>query len=54
MINGYLPISVSKEDRLNYYNALESYATTGDLSCFADFIAKEEELQLNDFLKIKL
>lgn len=54
MINGYLPISISKEDRLNYYNALESYATTCNLSYFTDFIAKLEEFQLDDFLKIKL
>lgn len=53
MINGYLPISVSKEERLSYYNALESYATTGNLSCFVDFVAGLEELQLDDFLRIK-
>ena len=53
MINGYLPISVSKEDRLGYYNVLESYATTGNLSGFAEFVAELEEMQLDDFLKIK-
>ena len=53
MINGYLPISISKEERLSYYNALEGYATTGDLSCFVDFVVGLEELQLDDFLKMK-
>lgn len=52
LINGYLPVSVAKENRLDYYNALEQYAVNGDLSAFADFIAELEEVQLDEYLKL--
>ena len=52
MINGYLPISVNKEDRLDYYNALEQYAAHGNLEPFADFVADLEEKQLDEYLKL--
>ena len=52
MINGYLPVSVDKEDRLDYYNALEQYAAHGNLEPFADFVANLEEKQLNEYLKL--
>mgnify|MGYP004613834593 FL=1 len=52
MINGYLPVSVDKEDRLNYYNALEQYAAHGNLEPFADFVADLEEKQLDEYLKL--
>ncbi len=29
--DGFLPVSVSKEDKLDYYNALDKYASKGDL-----------------------
>ena len=32
LINGYLPISVAKENRIDYYNALEQYAVNQDLT----------------------
>lgn len=44
---GYLPISVAKENRLDYYNALEQYAVNGDLKPFSDFVAELEEQQLD-------
>ena len=52
MINGYLPVSVDKENRLDYYNALEQYAAHGNLEPFADFVADLEEKQLDEYLKL--
>ena len=52
MINGYLPVSVDKEDRLDYYNALEQYAAHGNLEPFADFVGELEEKQLDEYLKL--
>ena len=40
MSNGFLPVSVNKEDRLEYFSYLEEYAVNGNLAPFADFIAK--------------
>lgn len=50
--NGYLPISVAKENRLDYYNALEKYAVNGYLTDFADLVAELEEAQLDEYLKL--
>ena len=50
--NGYLPVSVAKEIRLDYYNALEQYAVNGDLTDFADLVAELEEAQLDEYLKL--
>ena len=52
MINGYLPVSVDKENTLDYYNALEQYAAHGNLEPFADFVADLEEKQLDEYLKL--
>ncbi len=52
LMHGYLPISVAKENRLDYYNALEQYAVNGDLTPFANFIAELEEIQLDEYLKL--
>lgn len=52
MINGFLPISIAKENRLEYYNALEEYAVNGNLEVFAELIAKLEEEQLDSYLKL--
>jgi len=49
MINGFLPISIPKERRLEYFNTLESYALDGDLHSFTDLIAELEEVQLNRY-----
>ena len=51
--NGYLPISVAKENRLDYYNALEKYAVNGDLTDFADLVAELEEAQLDEYMKLR-
>lgn len=52
MIHSFLPVSVDKKDRLNYYNALEQYAVGGNLTPFADLLAALEEKQLDEYLKL--
>lgn len=52
MIQGFLPVSIDKENRLDYYNALEKYAVNGDLNPFAAFVAELEEQQLDEYLEL--
>lgn len=52
MSNGFLPVSVNKEDRLEYFNHLEEYAVNANLSPFIDFVAELEEQQLDEYLSI--
>ena len=52
LFHGYLPVSVAKENRLDYYNALEQYSTIGNLNPFADFVAELEEAQLDEYIKL--
>lgn len=49
---GFLPVSIAKENRLEYFDALESYAVNGNLTPFAEMIAKLEEHQLSEYLSI--
>lgn len=50
MSQGYPAISIKKEDRLDYFNALEAYALSGDLAPFAEMIAQLEDSQLDRYL----
>ncbi len=50
MAHGFLPVSIAKESRLEYFNALEAYAVKRDLEPFADMIASLEEQQLDRYL----
>ena len=50
--SGYLPVSIAKENRLDYYNALEQYAAGGNLTVFSDFIAELEEMQLDEYIRL--
>lgn len=52
MVQGFLPISIDKEKRLDYYNALEEYAVKKNLEAFTNFIAELEEKQLDEYLKL--
>ncbi len=52
MANALLPISIKKESRLEYFNALEAYAVTGDSSLFQKMIAILEEEQLDKYLNM--
>ncbi len=52
LLNGFLPISIAKESRLDYFNALESYAVDANLNPFADFIAALEEQKLDLYIRV--
>lgn len=52
MANGFLPVSIEKESRLDYFNALESYAVEGKLEPFADMIGELEEMRLDQYLRL--
>lgn len=52
MRSGFLPVSVNKEDRFEYFNYLEEYAVNDNLALFADFVAELEEQQLDEYLSI--
>lgn len=49
---GFLPISIAKENRLDYYNALDKYATEGILDDFANMLAELEEIQLDRYISL--
>lgn len=52
MSHGFLPVSVAKETRLEYFDALEAYAVGSDLVPFAEMIASLEEERLDEYLSI--
>ena len=47
---GFLPVSIAKENRLDYYNALDKYAAQGYLDDFTELVAGLEEKQLDRYL----
>ncbi len=52
MANGFLPVSIAKEDRLEYYLALEEFAVNKDLQPFLELVAKLEEERLDEYLSL--
>lgn len=50
MSEGFLPVSIAKENRLDYYNALESYAVDKNLEPFTELIGDLEDRQLDLYL----
>lgn len=52
MSDRFLPISIAKENRLEYFEALEAYAVNSDLTDFIEIIAKLEEERLDEYLGI--
>lgn len=52
MKNEFLPVSIKAENRLDYYNLLDLYATTGNLKPFKELIEKLEEERLDEINKI--
>ena len=52
MVGEFLPISIAKENRLEYFEALEQYAVNGNLTPFADMVAELEEGRLDEYLSI--
>lgn len=49
---GFLPVSIAKENRLDYYNALEAYAVQGELGPSDDLVAGLEEEQLDTYIRL--
>jgi len=52
MFNGFLPVSINKETRLKYFEALDEYATQGNLNLFIEIIADLELQQLKDYISL--
>lgn len=52
LASGFLPVSIAKENRLEYFEVLEAYAVEGDLNPFANMIAELEEQRLDEYLGI--
>ncbi|MCM1308082.1 MAG: Fic family protein [Butyrivibrio sp.] len=50
LTQGFLPVSITKESRLEYYEALETYAINGNLNPFADMLAELERQRLEEYL----
>lgn len=48
----FLPVSIAKENRLDYYNALEEYAVNKNLVSFTELIATLEDEQLNAYIRL--
>lgn len=52
MLSGFPAISISKDNRILYFNALEDYAVNNNLALFADMIAELVEVQLDRYLNM--
>ena len=52
MSDGWLPISIAKEDRLSYFEALEAYALGGGISAFASYVAALESTELDRMIEM--
>lgn len=48
---GFLPISIKKENRIEYYEALDEYAVNGNLEDFTKIIYELENEQLDFYIK---
>lgn len=53
MANGFLPVSIAKENRLEYFEVLEDYAVNGELQPFIEMVASLEEQRLDEYLGIE-
>ena len=52
LANGFPAVSIAKEDRLVYFNALEAYAMERNLESFSELVAGLVEKQLDRYLKM--
>lgn len=52
MTNGFLPVSIAKESRLEYFEVLEAFAVNGDITSFTEMIAELEQQRLEEYLSI--
>lgn len=48
--NGYLPISIKKEDRLKYYEVLDEYAVSGNINPFIELMYDLEDKELDFYI----
>ena len=49
---GFLPVSIAKEKRLDYFNALEEYAVNDDLQPFINIISALEAEKLEEYMTL--
>lgn len=52
MLAGFQAVDIAKEQRLEYYEALEQYAVHNDLTPFTEIIATLEEKRLDEYLAL--
>ena len=52
MSSGYNPVVIKKEDRLEYYEALDKAHTTGDYTDFIKIVNELEIEMLERYLKV--
>lgn len=52
MLAGFQAVDIAKEQRLEYYEALEQYAVHNDLAPFTEIIATLEEKRLDEYLAL--
>ena len=52
MNSGYLPVIIKKENRLEYYNALDKAHTTGDYTDFVKLVTNLEIEMINKYLNL--
>ena len=52
MENGFLPISIPNENRLEYYSTLQNYDLSNDLSALSQMIFELETQRLQEYLQI--
>ena len=52
MAEGFPAISIAKEDRLEYFKALEAYAVEGDLHPFAELVAGLVDRQMERYIEL--
>ncbi len=52
MAEGFPPVSIAKEDRLEYFKALEAYAVEGDLQPFAELVAGLVDKQMERYIEL--
>ena len=52
MAEGFPAISIAKEDRLEYFRALDAYAVEGNLQPFADLVAGLVDRQLERYIEL--
>ena len=52
MAEGFPPISIAKEDRLEYFKTLDAYAVDGKLQPFAELVAGLVDRQMERYIEL--